>query len=153
MKKEHDNTHYVRLPVMAILSFISMYVLMYAMVDTIGNVIPNYNQLYMAGLMTATMIVIELALMSAMYHNTKANALIIAISIFAGLAFFALIRVQAGISDKQFLQSMIPHHASALLMCNQAPIQDAEIKHLCSGILSSQQSEIDQMKAMLNRLK
>jgi uncharacterized protein (DUF305 family) len=56
------------------------------------------------------------------------------------------------VSDKQFLRSMIPHHAGAILMCEQAPIEDAEIKALCKNIVSSQQSEIDQMKAKLSAL-
>jgi uncharacterized protein (DUF305 family) len=47
---------------------------------------------------------------------------------------------------------MIPHHAGAILMCERAPIQDAEIKQLCGEIISSQQKEIDQMKSMLARL-
>lgn len=37
-------------------------------------------------------------------------------------------------------------------MCRQAPITDAEIKALCTSIISSQQSEIDQMKRILERL-
>jgi uncharacterized protein (DUF305 family) len=48
---------------------------------------------------------------------------------------------------------MIAHHAGAILMCEQAPIQDAEIKDLCGNIISSQQTEIDQMKAILRRLE
>ena len=40
---------------MAVLSFISMYILMYAMADSFANVIPNINQFYMAGLMTMPM--------------------------------------------------------------------------------------------------
>ncbi len=55
-------------------------------------------------------------------------------------------------NHRQFLRSMIPHHAGAILMCQEASIQDAEIRRLCGGIVSSQQSEIDQMKAMLDRL-
>jgi uncharacterized protein (DUF305 family) len=47
---------------------------------------------------------------------------------------------------------MIPHHAGAILMCEEAPIQDPEIKQLRSSIIASQQAEIDQMKAILNRL-
>ena len=39
---------YHRLAAMAALSFVSMYVLMYAMADPIKNVIPNWNQAYMA---------------------------------------------------------------------------------------------------------
>ena len=49
--KEH---HYRNLFIMALLSFISMYVLMYAMVDRFGNVYSSVNQVYMAGLMTVS---------------------------------------------------------------------------------------------------
>jgi len=48
---------------------------------------------------------------------------------------------------------MIPHHASAILMCEQSPIRDPEIKALCGSILSNQQAEIDQIKAKLDKLK
>lgn len=48
---------------------------------------------------------------------------------------------------------MIPHHAGAILMCEEANIQDPEIKKLCEEIKLSQQREIDQMKAKLNELK
>lgn len=145
-------SHYRRLLAMALLSFISMYVLMYTMVNAFSNVFSNFNQFYMAALMTAPMVIIELALMSAMYHNKKWNALIIAVSVLGLATFFLLIRQQVAISDKQFLKSMIPHHAGAILMCGKAPIQDPEIRQLCQNILSNQQSEIDQMKAILNRL-
>lgn len=46
---------------MTLLSFAAMYVLMYAMVDRFGNVFNNVNQVYMAGLMAAAMVLIELA--------------------------------------------------------------------------------------------
>jgi hypothetical protein len=63
------NRHYVQLAIMTALSFISMYVLMYAMVNRFANVYSNLNQFYMAGLMTAPIVVIELALMRAVYDN------------------------------------------------------------------------------------
>jgi uncharacterized protein (DUF305 family) len=150
--KMHEN-HYHKLLIMAILSFIAMYILMYAMVNVFGNVFNNFNQFYMAGLMTAPMIVIELFLMGSMYKNKRQNAVIIAVSVIVGILFFILIRQQTAITDKQFLRSMIPHHAGAILMCEQSPISDAEIKELCQSIIISQQSEIDQMKAILDRLQ
>lgn len=152
MDKSMHNNHYGRLMIMIVLSFISMYVLMYAMVDSIGNVYANLNQFYMAGLMTAPMIIIEMLLMGAMYHSKKINALIIGGSVMAAIGFFMLIRQQVGITDKQFLESMIPHHAGAILMCEQAVISDAEIKDLCEKIITGQQAEIDQMKAKLSEL-
>jgi uncharacterized protein (DUF305 family) len=48
---------------------------------------------------------------------------------------------------------MIPHHGAAILMCDQAPIDDAEIIELCQQITSSQQAEIDQMKQILERME
>lgn len=152
MNTSMHHTHYVRLIAMIVLSFISMYILMYAMVDVFANVFPNLNQFYMAGLMASPMVLIELLLMSAMYPNKKWNALIMAASVIALIVFWVCIRQQAAISDKQFLKSMIPHHASAILMCEQASIQDPEIKELCRNIISGQQREIDQMKAKLNEL-
>jgi len=62
------------------------------------------------------------------------------------------IRKQVAITDKSFLRSMIPHHAGAILMCNEAPITDTGIRTLCQNIVKSQQQEIDQMKNMLQRL-
>ena len=145
--------HYRHLLIMAALSFVSMYILMYAMVDAAGNVYANVNQVYMAGLMTAPMVIIELVVMRRMYHDTKRNAAIIGTSAIIGIALFMFIRAQTGVSDRQFLRSMIPHHASAILMCEEAPITDAEIQSLCKSIRSSQQAEIHQMKAKLSTLK
>lgn len=153
MDTHMNNKHYGRLLVMILLSFISMYVFMYAMVNIFANIYPNFNQFYMAGLMTTPMIIIELAVMGAMYHNKKLNTLIITLSFAALIVFWLLIRQQIAISDKQFLKSMIPHHASAILMCEKAPIQDPEIKNLCDNIISGQQSEIDWMKAKLDQLE
>lgn len=145
--------HYGRLLIMAVLSFLSMYVLMYAMVNTFANVYANLNQVYMAGLMAAPMVVIELGLMGAMYSDRKRNIAIAAVSLVALGAFWIFIRQQSAITDRQFLRSMIPHHAGALLMCEKAPTRDPEIKKLCEAIVSSQQSEIDQMKAKLAELE
>lgn len=143
---------YRRLLIMTLLSFVAMYILMYAMVNTISNVYNNFNEFYMAGLMAAPMPIFSLALMGHMYPNKAWNGAVLAASVILGLAFFGLIRTQGAISDRQFLRSMIPHHASAILMCQQASIQDPQIKSLCQAIVSSQQSEIDEMKAILARM-
>lgn len=148
-----SKTHYGRLLLMVGLSFVSMYVLMYAMVDAFTNVFASFNQFYMAGLMTAPMAIIEIALMGAMYQNRKLNTGIVAAGVIALVVFWILIRQQAGISDQQFLRSMIPHHGGAVLMCGKAPIQDSEIKELCRTIIAGQQAEIDQMKAILGELE
>lgn len=148
----NQKTHYARFGVMIALSFVAMYIFMYAMVDVFANVFPNTNQFYMAGLMTAPMVVFELLLMGMMYPNKKLNMGIIALSILALVFFWVGIRQQIGINDEQFLKSMIPHHAGAILMCGQANITDPEIQQLCQSIIASQQEEIDQMRDMLERI-
>jgi hypothetical protein len=161
MQETHDaksihksKGHYWRLLVMVVLSFIAMYALMYAMVDKFANVYSNWNQFYMAGLMAAAMLIIELVVMSGMYQDKRLNGLIAGAGVVALIVFWIFIRRQTAISDEQFLKSMIPHHASAILMCQRAPIADPAIRNLChrsQGIVASQQAEIAQMKAMLRK--
>ena len=138
---------------MFVLHLIAMYVLMYAMVDTFANIHPNHNQFYMAALMAAPMVILELLIMGSMYPKKKLNAGIIAAGVLLLVCSFVFIRQQVAIGDEQFLKSMIPHHAGAILMCEKAHLGDAEIKELCGGILSGQKSEIEWMTAKLNSLE
>jgi hypothetical protein len=147
---QHES-HYPHLLLMAALSFAVMFVLMYAMVDRFSNVFVNLNQFYMAGLMAAPMVLIELIVMRAMFPNKKLNAIIIGMSVLLLAAFWFLIRQQGGIGDAQFLRSMIPHHAGAILMCEQLKADNSEIKQLCGEIIRSQKSEIEVMKSLLEK--
>ena len=135
---------------MVAVSFAAMYILMYAMVDSIANVYLNVNQFYMAGLMSAPMALIELVIMRSMYRNHRWNRLVAAASVAALALFWFLIRQQVAVGDRQFLRSMIPHHGGAILMCQQAAIRDPGIVALCREIMASQQAEIDRMKTMLS---
>jgi uncharacterized protein (DUF305 family) len=144
--------HYGRFLIMIVLHFIAMYIFMYAMVNVFDNVFNSLNQVYMAALMTASMVLIELPLMSSMYKSKKLNMIILAVGAIVLIGSWFGIRQQAAIGDRQFLRSMIPHHAGAILMCQQASIQDQEIRTLCNNIISGQQAEIDQMKTILARL-
>ncbi|MDP3748811.1 MAG: DUF305 domain-containing protein [Phenylobacterium sp.] len=148
----HDKP-YGRLILMALLHFAAMYVLMYVMVDTFANAIPNVNQVYMAGLMTAPMLVFEMLLMGSMYPNRLLNGALLVAGVVVLAGAFVLIRQQTAVGDAQFLRSMIPHHAGAILMCEKAPLRDAEIKRLCGRIVSGQQTEIDWMRARLKALE
>lgn len=148
-QKSMQKGQYMRLVVMVVLSFVAMYILMYAMVNRLENVVPNLNQFYMAGLMAMPMLVIELMLMGDMYKNKRFNLLIVVAGAIVGVAFWVLIRQQAGITDRQFLKSMIPHHGGAILMCEQSKSRDPQILQLCNEIITSQRSEIAQMKSML----
>jgi uncharacterized protein (DUF305 family) len=151
-KRAMHRNHYIPLAIMTALMFVAMFILMYAMVDRFANVFANVNQVYMAGLMTAPMVLIELAIMRAMYRNRTANLAIVALSVLALAGFWVGIRQQVAVGDAQFVRSMIPHHAGAILMCGKAPVRDAELQSLCDGIIRGQQLEIDQMKRIMARL-
>ncbi len=150
--KEIEN-NYGNLALMTVLSFMFMYILMYMMVDKFENVISNLNQFYMAGMMTIPMVILELLIMGPMYPSRTANSFILIFSAILLLVFIVFIRQQTAIHDNQFLKSMIPHHASAILMCEKATLVDPEIKLLCGDIITSQQSEIDWMNSKLKKLK
>jgi uncharacterized protein (DUF305 family) len=155
---QHSQQHnghrmsYKKFILMIILSFIAMYVLMYAMVDRFENALPNINQFYMAGLMTAAMVVIEMLLMGKMYHSKKINTAIVIVGVIALAGFWFGIRKQTAVSDKQFLKSMIPHHAAAVLMVKQTELTDPEIKKLANEIIKTQEKEIAFMKQKLKEL-
>lgn len=108
--REMQHRPYVRFAVMMVGSFVAMYVLMYAMVSELPNAVPNLNQAYMAALMVAAMMAIEVVLMHGMYPSKAANAAIAVAGVVLLVAMWSAIRVQAGIGDRQFLKSMIPHH-------------------------------------------
>lgn len=143
--------HYGRFAWMLGLSFVAMYVLMYAMVDRLGNAVPNINQFYMAGLMTAPMAILEILLMARMYPDKRKNTTILLLGAVVLAACWFGIRAQAGVGDRQFLKSMIPHHAGAILMCEQASLTQPDVKALCDGIVKAQEEEIARMRALLAR--
>lgn len=158
MKHEHQHTSpdammYKKLAIMIVLSFVAMYIFMYAMVDKLANVVPNINQFYLAGLMTMPMLIIELIVMGKMYMKKKLNIALLVAGFAGAIIFFLCIHQQAGVRDKQFLKSMIPHHAAAVLMVEKANLTDPEIKELAKSIITSQQQEIQQMKNKLKELE
>jgi uncharacterized protein (DUF305 family) len=143
--------HYGRFVVMVGLHFIAMYALMYAMVDRFDNVFNSINQVYMAALMTASMILIEIPLMAMMYKDRRLNALILGAGVLLLAGSWVGIRQQAAVGDRQFLRSMIPHHAGAVLMCAEADLRGQEIQALCREIIKNQEEEIQIMKRMLSQ--
>lgn len=50
------------------------------------------------------------------------------------------------------LKSMIPHHSSAIVMCEESSLTDPEISTLCDEIVKTQREEIAQLKGILERL-
>jgi uncharacterized protein (DUF305 family) len=135
------------------LSLIPMYLAMFTMIDGSGDYRNNVNMLYMALTMLAPMGMVMLATMRSMYGNKRLN-----LALYAGLlallvASFLATRSQALVHDRQFVDSMIPHHSGAILMCREARLTDPELVTLCGEIVKAQRAEIRQMEAIAARLK
>lgn len=129
-----------------------MYGIMFAMVDSWGDIYQNLNTFYMALMMAAPMVAIMPFMMKEMYPNMKKNGVVVVISLLIIFAAFMAIRQQSAIGDAQFVRSMIPHHSGAILMCDEAKISDVELRNLCNQISQGQRKEIQQMQNILKRL-
>lgn len=88
--------HYGQLAMMTALSFIAMFILMYAMVDLFANVYSNINQFYMARLMTALMIITDSFVMPAMYPDMKMNLIFGSVAVSASVLFLRRPRPDGG---------------------------------------------------------
>ncbi len=148
----HHSSHYKHLAIMALAHLPFMYIIMFVMVDKFSHIYNNLNTFYMAVMMVAPMVVLMPLMMKEMYPDKKKNLIVYAGSFVILLLFYFFVRDQTLIGDKQFLRSMIPHHSGAILMCEEAKIEDAEIKTLCANIIEGQKREVEQMESILNRL-
>ncbi|MCQ3980523.1 MAG: DUF305 domain-containing protein, partial [Anaerolineae bacterium] len=130
---------YKKLALAISINAVIMYLLTYVMIDTIDHLYLNINRLYMALIMAAPMVIVMLLVMRSMYENKKLNYILIAA--FSGLFIlsFYLARTQTPVGNDQFLRSMIPHHSSAILMCQRSDITDSEIVNLCEQIVKAQE--------------
>jgi len=143
---------YKKLATVITINGVIMFLLTYAMIDRIDHFYVNINRVYMALLMVAPMVVLMLLVMRSMYKNTRLNYALIATFTALAILVVVLMRTQTPVGNEQFLRSMIPHHSSAILMCQEASITDAEIIDLCGDIVEAQEREIAQMKDILQRM-
>ncbi len=134
------------------LGLIVMYVVMFSMIYGWHDFRNNLNMFYMAVTMGAPMGIFMLATMSGMYPNKAVNASLYVFFIVLTIGSFAATRTQALVDDGQFIDSMIPHHSGAILMCREASLSDVELVALCEEIIGAQRSEIDQMEQIKERL-
>lgn len=142
---------YRRLGLMIAINSVIMFVLTYALIDTTDHFYANVNRVYMAVIMVSGMLVPMLLLMWSMYPNRAVNGVLLVGSAAVFAVTFYLARAQVPIGNEQFLVSMIPHHSSAILMCERSALTDPEIVELCAKIVKAQKEEIAQMKAILRR--
>lgn len=134
------------------LGLVVMYVVMFSMIDGLYDFRNNLNMFYMTLTMWAPMGIFMLATMPGMFPRKGLNIALHVLFIVLTIASFAATRAQTLIDDGQFVDSMIPHHSGAILMCREANLSDAELMALCHDIIAAQRNEIERMEAIKARL-
>jgi uncharacterized protein (DUF305 family) len=105
----------------------------------------------MALIMVSAMAIIMLAVMSGMYENKRLNLVLYVVFTVVFVGSFLLGRAQTFMGDEQFMKSMIPHHSRAILVCEEADLEDPDVIGLCDQIIQSQRAEISEMETILER--
>lgn len=149
---ESSGSAYLMFWINMALGLIVMYVVMFSMIDGLRDFQNNLNMLYMAVTMWAPMGIFMLATMPGMFPRKGLNTLLYVLFLALTAASFAATRAQTLIDDRQFIDSMIPHHSGAILMCREAELRDGEMLKLCEDIIKAQRSEIEQMLSIKKRL-
>ena len=127
-------------------STLVMFGLMYLNTYLWPHALFSETRAYMAVLMGATMAVIMLSFMLAMYTNRKANIAIFTGSVILFAAMLYLVRSQVTVEDRSFMRAMIPHHSIAIMTSSRANISDPRVRKLADSIIAAQNKEIAEMK-------
>jgi uncharacterized protein (DUF305 family) len=142
---------YKKLGLAILINTVLMFLITYVNIRSLDHFYFNINRVYMAVLMAAPMVIVMMLVMRSMYERKRLNVILIAASAAVVILTVALIRTQTPVGNESFLRSMIPHHSSAILMCQESTITDPQIGELCRQIVQSQEEEIAEMKAILSR--
>ena len=158
MEQEKTLTHmkgmsYKKFMVMMLISFLIMYIVMFLNMDKLSHYHTSTTRVYMALLMVAPMAVVMMTMMGKMYPDKRINTGIVIGGIVLFAVILAALRTQTPIGDVQYMKAMIPHHSSAIMVSKNADIKDPEVKKLSEQIIQSQEKEIAEMEAKLNRIE
>ena len=152
--EEMKKGNYTRFVLMLVASFIAMYITMYLNTYSIDHVCFSLTRFYMSCLGIAAMAIIMFVAMRGMYNNKKKNIAIVLGSIAFFVIALGLVRDQKStVGDVLWMKAMIPHHSIAILTSERADIQDSEVRKLANDIIEAQKKEIEEMKAMIERLQ
>lgn len=144
---------YSRFGLMILVSTVVMFGLMYLNNYALDHVYFSETRFYMALVMGASMAAVMLLFMLKMYTNKGANWAILAAAavVFSGSLW--LVRSQSTIEDVAWMKAMIPHHSIAILTSSRAEITDPRVRDLADRIIKAQESEIAEMKQLIQELE
>ena len=132
---------YAKFAAMIATSTVVMFFLMYLNTYAGDHVFFSETRAYMALVMGAAMAALMLAFMLKMYPSRAANIAIFAASAIVFSVALWLVRSQATVEDKSWMEAMIPHHSIAILTSERAHLSDPRVRKLAAGIIETQDVE------------
>ena len=135
------------------ISFFIMYGVMFLNLADSGDIFFSITRTYMSLLMVSPMAVVIVLMMGQMYPDKKKNTIILFTGIAGFVIAFILLRTQPPIGEVQYMKAMIPHHCSAVMTSKHVDLKDPEVRALAASIVQSQEEEIKEMKAIINRIQ
>lgn len=142
--------HYWRFAAMVLTGTVVMYATMYAGTWEWSHVRFSESRIFMALTMGGTMGLVMLAWMLHMYRNTRANIVVVVVSLLALGGGIALDRTQATVDDSDFMSGMIPHHSLAITRSERASLTDVRVCELAVEISEAQRREILEMEWLID---
>lgn len=142
---------YLRFGATLLASLAAMFVISLEQVRSLDHFYLNASNFYISLTGIGAMGLIMFASMRGMFKDARMNAVTVGALVVILAGGFLLARTETFVGDKGFLESMIPHHSRAVLVCQESDLTDPEIIELCGNIVESQTREINQMKQILER--
>lgn len=146
-------TMYARFGAMLLTAMVVMYWVMFAGSWEWSHVRFSESRVFMAVTMGGTMGLVMLAWMLNMYKNTKANVIVIVVSLLFIGGGIALDRSQIIVDDTGFMNGMIPHHSLAITRSERAQIADVRVCELAVEISEAQRREIFEMEWLVQDIQ
>lgn len=154
--QEHNsnNAPYIRFALMILTSMTVMFFLMYLhSYQILDHAWFSETRFFMTMIMGGGMILVMLLFMLKMYKSTTKNIITIAIAFLLLAGGIALVRSQITVSDRDYMEGMIPHHSIAILTSERAQIKDVRVRKLADEIIKAQRREIKEMEWLIRDIK
>ena len=142
---------YLRFSLILLASLAAMFIISLEQVWVLDHFHLNLSNFYISLTGIGAMGLIMFAGMRGMFGNPRLNVALVGVLSVALVGGFLLARTETFVGDKGFLDSMIPHHSRAVLVCRESDLTDQEIIDLCDQIVEAQLEEIRQMQEILER--
>jgi cytochrome c oxidase subunit IV len=141
---------YLRFGAMILTGMVVMYGVMFLGSWEWSHVRWSQSRMFMALTMGGTMGLVMLAWMLNMYRNTKANVIVVGLSLLLFTVGIVLDRSQTTVDDTAFLKAMIPHHSLAITRSERFNVEDVRVCELAVAISEAQRREILEMDWLID---